>query len=75
MERYRNLGGDSGVVAYEIGADFIRVQFSDGSIYLYTNASAGPRNIEHMKQLASDGQGLNAFINTTVRKAYARKER
>lgn len=75
MERYRNLGGDSGVAAYEIGADFIRVQFSDGSIYLYTYTSAGSSNVEHMKQLAGNGQGLNAFINTTVRKAYARKER
>ena len=30
MKRYRNLGGDSGIVAYEDGEDFIRVQFSDG---------------------------------------------
>jgi len=52
MEPYRNLDADSSVVAYEIGADFIRVRFSDGSIYLYTHASAGSRNIEHMKQLA-----------------------
>lgn len=75
MEPYRNLGGDSGVVAYETGKDFIRVQFSDGAVYLYTYTSAGPSYIEHMKQLANIGQGLNAFINTTVRKAYARKER
>lgn len=75
MERYKNLSGDSGVVAYEIGPDFIRVRFSDGEIYLYNYASAGPHNIEHMKQLARSGQGLNSFINTTVRKAYARKER
>ena len=75
MERYKNLGGDSGVAAYENGTDFIRVQFSDGSVYLYTYASAGAQNIEHMKQLAIQGQGLNAFINTAVRKTYARKER
>jgi hypothetical protein len=75
MEHYKNLGGDSGVVAYENGSDFISVQFSDGSVYLYTYASAGAQNIEHMKQLATCGQGLNSFINTTVRKAYARKER
>lgn len=75
MERYGNLGGDSGVVAYENGPDSIRVQFSDGSIYLYTYASAGPHNIEHMRHLASNGQGLNSFISTTVRKRYARKER
>ncbi|MCR4427652.1 MAG: hypothetical protein NUW23_15980 [Firmicutes bacterium] len=75
MERYANLGGDSGVVAYEIGDDFVRVQFWDGSIYLYTYASAGVNNIERMKELARGGQGLNAFINRYVRKAYARKER
>ena len=28
MQPYRNIGGDSGVVGYESGADFIRVQFS-----------------------------------------------
>ena len=75
MERYKNLGGDSGVVAYEIGPDFMRVQFSGGAIYLYTYSSAGSHNIEHMKQLARNGQGLNSFINTTVRKTYVRKER
>jgi hypothetical protein len=75
MERYLNINGDSGVVAYEIGDDFIRVQFSDGSMYLYTVVSAGYGNIERMKQLARAGDGLNAFINTHVPKAYARKER
>jgi len=75
MESSKNLGGESGVVAYEIGPDFIRGQFSDGAIYLYTYTSAGSNNIERMKQLARHGQGLNSFINTTVRKAYARKER
>ncbi len=75
MERYKNLGGDSAVAGYENGPDFIRVQFSDGSVYLYTYASAGAHNIEHMKQLAIQGRGPNAFINSAVRKAYARKER
>ena len=75
MERYANLGGDSGVVEYEIDNDFIRVQFSDGSIYLYTYASAGEDNIEQMKSLARNGRGLNTFINKNVYKRYARKER
>ena len=72
MTPYRNLGGNSGIEAYEIGPDFIRVQFSGGSIYLYTYASAGSQNIEHMKQLAVNGQGLNSFITTTVRDDYVR---
>ena len=75
MESYRNLGGNSGVEAYEIGQDFIKVQFSDGSVYMYTNKSAGAQNIERMKQLAVNGQGLNSFINTVVRNDYAWKER
>lgn len=75
MERYQNLGGDSGVDAFELGADHIRVQFKDGAVYLYTYNSAGAGNIEQMKRLATAGQGLNSFIVTTVRKLYARKER
>lgn len=75
MERYKDINGDSGVVGYEYGADYIRVQFSTGSIYLYTYGSAGSHNIEYMKTLARKGDGLNAYINTNVRKMYARKER
>ena len=74
MEHYKNTGGESGVAAYEIGSDYIKVKFSDGSIYHYTYLSAGSENIEHMKLLARGGNGLNAFINSTVRKNYERKE-
>lgn len=75
MERYRNLGGDSNVYAYEIGQGSITVQFGDGSIYLYTNQSTSPRNIAEMQRLAVQGQGLNSFIGRVVRKGYARKIR
>jgi hypothetical protein len=75
VEKYKDLDNDSGVSAYEIGTDFIRVQFSTGAVYLYTYSSAGQENIEQMKMLAKNGEGLNAFINTKVRKAFARKER
>lgn len=71
MERYENLNGDSSVRAYEIRDNSIRVQFSDGSIYLYTYRSAGCNNIETMKTLARDGRGLNSFIIRYVSKAYA----
>jgi hypothetical protein len=75
MERYKDIDGDSGVAGYEIGPDYIRVKFSDGSVYLYTYASAGSNNIEEMKRLAAAGEGLNAFIIKNVRKRYAKKER
>ncbi len=73
MTRYGNLGGDSNVLAFETGPDSITVMFSGGARYLYTSASAGLANIEHMKRLAVRGHGLNAFINQNVKKRYARR--
>jgi hypothetical protein len=56
----------SGVVAYEIGTDFIRVRFREGSVHLYTCASTGLRAIEQMKVLAARGEGLTTVISTKV---------
>ena len=74
MQRYSDIDRDSGVIAYEYGIDYIRIQFSDQSIYLYTYGSAGQHHIEAMKTLADRGDGLNAYINEHARKTYARKE-
>ena len=75
MERYRNLAGDSGVVAYEVGPDFIRVQFTGGETYLYTYESAGAYAVERMKTLGEHGRELSTFISRTVQGAYAAKSR
>lgn len=77
MERYKNLNGDSGVAYYEIGDDFIWVIFNDGARYQYTYVRTGEANVEHMKQLAVNGRGLNGFISTnrTVKYGYAQKQR
>jgi hypothetical protein len=66
---------DAGVSAYEIGPDFVRVQFRDDSTYVYTVRSAGARHIEQMKLLAAQGKGLTTYINQHVRSLYDRKER
>ena len=73
MQPYKNVGGNSGVRAYEIGADSITVQFTEGATYLYTYGSAGSDAIERMKTLAAAGSGLNSYISRTVKKGYARK--
>ena len=73
MVRYRNLGGDSGVSAYEIGNDFIKVQFSDGFIYLYSYRKPGSIHVEQMKILAQNGNGLNSYINEKVKYKYEYK--
>ncbi|MEI9912259.1 MAG: hypothetical protein WDO71_22955 [Bacteroidota bacterium] len=70
MERYRNSGGDSGVSAYEIGSDYIRVRFSTGSVYQYSYRKAGSGHIEQMKALAQNGAGLNSYINRYVKFLY-----
>jgi hypothetical protein len=75
MTLYQNLGGNSGVYAYEIGISRITVQFTDGSIYLYTSSSTSINNISQMQRLAQSGRGLNSFISTTVRKGYSSRIR
>ncbi len=73
MEQYKNLGSNSGIRAYEIGSDFVRIRFSSGAEYLYTYQSAGSANIEEMKRLAYAGVGLNSFIMLNVKTQYAGK--
>lgn len=75
MELYKNLGGNSGVSAYEIGDESITVQFNSGAVYLYTYKSAGSSNIETMKSLAMAGKGLNSFIMRNVKEGYESKLR
>ena len=73
MERYKNLGGDSGVSHYEISDSAIKIQFKDGAMYLYNNNKPGLSYVEQMKILALRGQGLNSLISRAIRKNYAAK--
>ncbi|MCS0588609.1 hypothetical protein ACFQ09_17900 [Massilia norwichensis] len=73
MQRYRNLGGESGVVAYDIDAGQIIVQFRNGERYLYTEDSAGAANVARMQALAKAGRGLSSFISQHVHDRYKRK--
>jgi hypothetical protein len=73
MTPYKNLSGNSDVTAYEIGDDWIKVQFKYGWFYLYTVESAGSTNIEKMKSLALSGQGLSGFISQNGKYDYAEK--
>lgn len=67
MQAYRNRAGDSAVSAFDIGRDFIDVQFKDGALYRYDYTSTGSSNVETMKHLAHCGRGLNSFILRTMR--------
>lgn len=75
MESYRNLSGESGVVAYELLPSAIVVQFNNGWKYEYTERSAGASAVATMHRLARAGRGLSGFISMNVRDAYTRKFR
>jgi hypothetical protein len=74
FQKYIDIGLDSGIAEYLIGADYIRVKFKDGSIYDYNYLSAGELNIEEMKRLAIAGDGLNTFINRNTYSLYSSKQ-
>lgn len=73
MERYRDIDGDSGVQTFEVGDDFIVVQFTKGRMYLYTYSVTGSYHVNNMIKLARTGTGLNRYINLNAKKSYARK--
>lgn len=73
MNIYNNVGGNSGVRAYQLDDDSIIIQFSDYSKYEYTSSSVGGSNLSKMKILAVKGSGLNSFINLNVKFRYSRK--
>jgi hypothetical protein len=64
MQPYRDTDGDSNVHTYEIGNDYIIVEFKHGRyrFYKYTYARTGMHDVEEMKRLAHLGEGLNSFI-------------
>lgn len=70
MRLYKDIDNDSGVSAFEPGDDYIIVEFKDGNAYRYTYRSAGSHHVEQMKILASDGDGLQAYININVKDLY-----
>ena len=71
MEIYHNLSGHSNVAAFEIGTDYITVQFKGTvRVYNYSYRKAGVINVENMKRLARSGSGLNSYINSNTKALY-----
>lgn len=73
MQQYQNKNGNSGILAYEIGKDYIDVAFREYGIYRYSYTSTGEKRVEQMKQLAIQGYGLNSYISRYVKKDYEKK--
>lgn len=75
MAPYRNLNGNSNVVAYEITEDSIIVVFRSGTHrnYRYNHISPGKAAVDRMKALAVQGHGLNSYISATIKNNFAEK--
>jgi hypothetical protein len=72
MTPYSNLSGDSGVAAYEIGSDFIKVQFRHSTkLYIYDSAKPGSSHVQQMQRLAVAGRGLSTYISQHIKKNYS----
>lgn len=75
MQKYSDIDGDSGVVGYELGDTFIRVQFNKTfKIYTYSYSSAGIEKVERMKKLAQVGDGLNSYIKLYANNLYVKQK-
>ena len=75
MTPYKNQRGNSGVIAYDSGPDYIDVQFRDGAVYRYSDQVPGQRHVEMMRLLALKGQGLTTYINQHIHAHYALRRR
>ena len=74
MQIYKNLGGNSNIIAFELGDDYIDVQFNKEMIYRYSYISAGILKVNEMKRLALQGYGLNSYIMRNARINYEFKK-
>ncbi len=71
--KYKDIDGDSNIEMYEIGSDCISIKFfGTNKIYTYSYKSAGLANVEKMKSLARNGDGLNSYINNYCKYRYVR---
>lgn len=72
MQSYQNAG-NSGVQLFEVGSDFIILEYGDSTRYLYNYIRPGKHHVQSMIKLAENGSGLATYINKYVRENYFEK--
>ncbi|MBD8204660.1 hypothetical protein [Pseudomonas viridiflava] len=75
MDRYKNLSGQSNVVAYELAQGSISVEFASGTYrtYVYDSNRPGPVMVAELQRLAVAGRGLNSYISSVVKSNFSHK--
>jgi hypothetical protein len=71
LKPYVSEGGESGIVAIEIGGDFIVLKFRNSSgegrqIYLYNYRRPGKAHVDKMIKHALSKRGLNTYKNQNL---------
>lgn len=74
MKLCKDVSKNSGILAYEISNDFIKIKFKDGEVYTYNYKKPGKPAIKEMKKKAVQGEGLATYINKFVRDDYWKKK-
>lgn len=75
MQKYAGQTRRGGVVAFEVGPEWIDIQFTSGGIYRFSHQRPGQLRVDHMKRLALAGQGLSTFISRHVKNRYESRRR
>jgi hypothetical protein len=71
---YKALKGNSGVLRYAYGDDFILIVFRKADeVYVYNHQVTGKSEVETMKRMAASGIDLSTFIAQNVHDKYAHK--
>lgn len=71
MQAYSDINGNSGVLSYQIGEDYIIVKFMGiQRVYVYSYKKAGRKHVEKMKLMAQLGEGLDRYVKENVRDQY-----
>ena len=72
MPRYENLRGNSKILRYSLGDEYIKIQFEYNPEYwfVYSYKTPGKEAVEEMKKKAEAGKGLAFFIWNNIDNNY-----
>jgi hypothetical protein len=71
MQAYSDINGDSSVLSYLIGEDYIILKFMGiQRMFVYSYKKAGRERVEKMKVMAQLGEGLDRYVKESVKDLY-----
>lgn len=73
MQPYTDRGGDTTVIGFEDGDDFIRIQYLDGAILEFRVGEVSAAHVMNLRQLAQLGEGLQSYLSRHVPTRLARR--